>query len=67
MEWIETLKAVPSKSCEILCFFSTCSCEAISVEWYSVDECAFLPLVDDGNVLNTPTHWMYLPEKPKAI
>lgn len=67
MEWIETLKQLPSKSCAVLCFFKMHSCEVMSVEWYSLDQNDFLPLEENGNVLNTPTHWMYLPEKPKAI
>ncbi len=67
MEWIDTLEQVPSKSCAVLCFLKIHDCEAMSVEWYSVDQAAFLPLEENGDVLNTPTHWMYLPEKPRVI
>lgn len=66
MEWINTKESLPDKSCAILCLFKLYEIKAMSVEWYSVDQMAFLPLEDNGNVLNTPTHWMHLPELPKV-
>ena len=65
-QWQQTEYYTPKESGEVLCFFETLGNEAISVEWYCAQEKCFLPIDDNGNVLNTPKYWMRLPNKPKA-
>ena len=65
MEWIKTEDKRPEKSGAVICFFNCLGNTATSVEWYSMSQDTFLTIEENGNVLNTPTHWMALPDAPK--
>ena len=63
-QWQPTQHVLPKKSGPVLCFFDTLGNTARSVEWFSLEEKTFLPMEDNGNVLNTPIYWMELPNNP---
>ena len=63
--WIKTSKTKPDKSGPVLCYFELFEIKCISVEWYSMSQDDFLPIEENGNVLNTPKYWMTLPDMPR--
>ena len=62
--WHVTSQELPAESGAVLCYFDLLGNTAISVEWFSTSQQDFLPIEENGNVLNTPTHWMALPKSP---